>query len=138
MTNISSLFKTMLGIKARGAYITLLFQMIAAIIATTFSMLNHDFKILMNLLSFFIGFAFFALFVYFVYAAVSNERINSSQTWRLVPISDTKFYLTNLVSAVVGTLYLILLQVIIATILFIPILADRKVQTYVHIPAEFW
>lgn len=49
----------------------------------------------------------------FAFAIVSsclNEKINLSQTWRLIPVSDAKLWLSNLFSSILTCVYLLLLQ----------------------------
>lgn len=48
---------------------------------------------------------------YVILSAWQNEKEYSSQTWRLVPISSSKFYLANILSAIVNGLYLVLIQI---------------------------
>ena len=49
-----------------------------------------------------------------------NEKMNLSQTWRQIPISNTKFYVANIMSTLLCCAYLFIVQIIINIIVTLP------------------
>lgn len=47
-----------------------------------------------------------------------NEKINLSQTWHLVPISDVKLWLINIFSSIAECAYIFIIQVLVGAIVF--------------------
>lgn len=58
-----------------------------------------------------------------------NEKYFSSQSWRLVPISSSKFYLANLTSSIVNGLYLVLAQLVMIVVTVIPVTFFKEFRT---------
>ncbi|MDF7638949.1 hypothetical protein PT285_05990 [Lactobacillus sp. ESL0791] len=56
--------------------------------------------------------------IFVILTAYSNEKINRSQTWRLIPASAGKIYLTNLFSSFMAVVGLTILQVISAGVFY--------------------
>ncbi|MCI1290222.1 MAG: hypothetical protein LKG31_01335 [Lactobacillus sp.] len=67
------------------------------------------------------------IFAYFFISVRQNERMNRSATWRLMPISATKFYGSNLLSAFISYVILGLIYFVIEIVLFLPIALDKHV-----------
>ena len=63
----------------------------------------------------------FAILIYLYISIHRSEKINSSQTWQLLPISSKNFYLANLLTAITNGIYLIFAQIIMALIMLIPL-----------------
>ncbi|WP_155833151.1 hypothetical protein [Lactobacillus hamsteri] len=54
--------------------------------------------------------------VFMILACYKNEKINFSQTWRLIPISNKKFFLANLLSTFYNCILIFIPQVIVVSI----------------------
>ncbi|WZL15775.1 MAG: Hypothetical protein LKU_01094 [Lactobacillus kefiranofaciens] len=72
--------------------------------------------------------SFFANFVYWIISSIKNEKINRSQTWRLIPISDTKFLLSNFGTAFISYLWLMILEGITVAVTYLPVLTVNEVR----------
>ena len=79
--------------------------------------------------------SFIVIFIYLFISIISNEKINSSQTWQLLPISSKGFYLINLFSSILNAIYLVFMQVIMALIVLIPLTAFKEFRSGV---GEIW
>ena len=113
MTSFNTLFNRMFQEKSKSVYLIYLIQAFATLCFTimmTVSAGGHSQEVVVGnaresinpIVEFLFMFAvmmfmtsFIAAFVYWIVSSVKNERINRSQTWRLIPISDTKFLLSN-------------------------------------------
>lgn len=107
--------------KQRYVYLVLIIQILATTVLTL--MQHKDFKIegfqevLYNnsiLLTILFDVIFLAIMCW------QNEKINLSQTWRQIPISDTKFYLSNIMSTLLACAYIFIVQVVITMLVSIP------------------
>ncbi|WEV70193.1 hypothetical protein OZY43_04350 [Lactobacillus sp. ESL0785] len=122
------LFAELFRQKCKKANLMLLLQFLVAVLITIFSYFqgniivnDHEQKIMLLiplLCAIFFAFSFVFLLVYLIITCSQNERINRSQTWRLVPLSDEKIYLVNILSSFVSFIYLGILQVITSIVLF--------------------
>ncbi len=70
--------------------------------------------------------SFVANFVYWIISSVKNEKINRSQTWRLIPISDTKFLLSNFGTAFFSYIWLGVLETVTIIITSLPLLLSSN------------
>lgn len=60
----------------------------------------------------------------FIFAFLSswlNEKINLSQTWRLLPVSSTKLWLSNLFSSILTCVYLFVSQLLLLFLTALPV-----------------
>ncbi|WP_127345603.1 hypothetical protein [Lactobacillus amylolyticus] len=131
MTKFWTLFRELFKQKSKPAYIVFLIQVAVALVtlfitATT----TPNFKsaqmfgnkipwlpawILMYIVIF-LMYSFIADFAYLLLTAWKNEKINCSQTWRLVPMSYGKIYLCNTLSSFCSFIYLVIMQSIVGLI----------------------
>lgn len=72
--------------------------------------------------------SFVADFVYWIVSSIKNEKINRSQTWRLIPVSDTKFLLGNFGTAFLTYIWLGILETVTILITLLPMLSDQEVR----------
>lgn len=70
--------------------------------------------------------SFVASFVYWIVSSIKNEKINRSQTWRLIPISDTKFLLSNFGTAFLSYIWLQILELVTIAVASIPLFIASK------------
>ena len=115
MTTFKALFNQMGKKKRRSVYLLALLQLVAASIFALWGLFsNGGFSNSDKPVAWFVmvcTFAPLADMAYVVLSAWQNEKEYSSQTWRLVPISSSKFYLANISSAIVNGLYLVLIPI---------------------------
>lgn len=109
--------------KSRGIYTFYVVQILSTLLTTFFTYFDfHTFRftvnldnnldnILMFILTMFLSLSFGFMLVLFINTCIKNERINKSQTWRLVPINNSQFYLGNLFSSFTIILYYGLLDI---------------------------
>lgn len=133
MTKFWTLFKELFKQKSKPAYVIFLIQAAAALVsllltATTNSAANPQIfgnsipwfaAWILIYICIFLMYSFLADFAYLLMTAWKNEKINRSQTWRLVPMSDGKIYLCNTLSSFCSFVYLIIMQAIVGLIGFI-------------------
>lgn len=66
-------------------------------------------------------------FAFAITSAYCNERINRSQTWRLIPVSANKLWLSNILSSLLTCIYLFISQLIL---LFLTALPAKRAFAY--------
>ncbi|QNQ80394.1 hypothetical protein [Lactobacillus sp. PV034] len=130
MLSSSSLLKYMWCKKNKTVNLLLLMQFIIAIIGAIWSVCaNSKFTFWQKWSQ---GIAMvgittpFVIIIYLFLSIYRNEKINSSQSWQLLPISSTKLYLINLFTAILNGLYLVLGQILMALVVIIPLIFDEK------------
>lgn len=132
MTKFKDLFARMAKAKMRNIYLLVLIQLVTSLIITVWTLItNSGFTGDAGLLSWFIIMMTLMPFIDFAYVFIStwqNEKEFDSQTWRLIPISSTKFYIANISSAIVNGLYLVLLQIVMGIVAFIPAIFDHNIR----------
>lgn len=134
MTGFKPLFKQMFLQKVRYVHLVLLVQTFAVLFMTIISWLTNDEVNIFiffynprdyNIWDFILGLGWITtIFADIVFAALlcwQNEKINLSQTWRLVPISSTKMWLINIFSSLIQCVYIFVIQLAIG---FIVLLLD--------------
>lgn len=133
MTTFKALFNQMGKKKRRSVYLLALLQLVAASIFALWGLFsNGGFSNSDKPVAWFVmvcTFAPLADMAYVVLSAWQNEKEYSSQTWRLVPISSSKFYLANISSAIVNGLYLVLIQIGMGIVTFLPAFLSKDVRT---------
>lgn len=144
MTNFNTLFNRMFQEKSKSVYLIYLIQAFASLCFTimlTFSARNQRPELVFGrthestniVVIFLLMFAimmlitsFVANFVYWIISSVKNEKINRSQTWRLIPISDTKFLLSNFGTAFFSYIWLGVLETATIIITSLPLLLSSN------------
>lgn len=132
MTTFKALFNQMGKKKRRSVYLLALLQLVASTFALWGLFYNGGSSNSDKPIAWFVmvcTFAPFADMAYVVLSAWQNEKEYSSQTWRLVPISSSKFYLANISSAIVNGLYLVLIQIGMGIVTFLPAFLSKDVRT---------
>lgn len=143
MTSFNTLFNRMFQEKSKSVYLIYLIQVFASLCFTIMSSFGmggspkivygdvHEstnvvvayifvFAVMMFITS------FFANFVYWIISSVKNERINRSQTWCLIPISDTKFLLSNFGTAFFSYIWLGILELLTIIVASLPLIISSN------------
>ena len=146
MTSFNTLFNRMFQEKSRAVYLIYLIQAFSSLCFSLWMifsmrgepnvmMINGHREVTNHLIAYLLIFgvmmfitSFFANFVYWIISSVKNEKINRSQTWRLIPISDTKFLLSNFGTAFISYLWLIILEGITVAVTCLPVLTVNEVR----------
>ncbi|GBG05516.1 hypothetical protein NR996_07335 [Lactobacillus rodentium] len=130
MLSTGEFFKYTFKLKNKSVNFLLLLQFIVAIIGACWLAIYNSKLTLLDKWSMGIVMveitSIFAIIIYLFISTVSNEKINSSKTWQLLPISSKNFYLVNLFSSVLNAIYLVFMQVIMALIVLIPLTAFKE------------
>ena len=139
MSLFNCCFTELFKLKTKKLNTLMLFQILTSMAITFFSLYkfenNHfirntyvnDFNFITNwMTSFFflvLAFGFIAVCLIAIFA----QRVNRSQTWRLIPMSSTNLYLDNTLSSFVSIVYLGILDVIGLLLLFgMSVLTDSR------------
>lgn len=146
MTSFNTLFNRMFQEKSRTVYLIYLIQAFASLCFSVWMIIsmkgdpnvmviNGHHEVTNHLISYLLIFgvmmfitSFFANFVYWIISSIKNEKINRSQTWRLIPISDTKFLLSNFGTAFISYLWLMILEGITVAVTYLPVLTVNEVR----------
>ena len=145
MTSFNTLFNRMFQEKSKSVYLIFLIQAFASLCLTiivfvsgngTPEFVNGNDTSNVNLVVAFLAVyavmmlitSFVADFVYWIVSSIKNERINRSQTWRLIPVSDTKFLLGNFGTAFLTYIWLGILETVKILITLLPMLSDQEVR----------
>lgn len=135
------LFSTFFKNKMKQGYIELAIQTIAAIVISIFSVIgfknghfylydNGNVGFFLILLGVFSALALVALVVFFGITCVTNERYNSNQSYRLLAISDTKYFLDNILSSFVAFIVMSIIELLIFVLISIlGFLTDQGFRT---------
>lgn len=145
MTSFNTLFNRMFQEKSKSVYLIFLIQAFASLCLTiivfvsgngTPEFVNGNDTSNVNLVVAFLAVfavmmlitSFLADFVYWIVSSIKNEKINRSQTWRLIPVSDTKFLLGNFGTAFLTYIWLGILETVTILITLLPMLSDQEVR----------
>ena len=160
MTSFNTLFNRMFQEKSKSVYLIFLIQAFASLCFTiigfvsengTPEFVNGNDTSNVNLVVAFLAVyavmmlitSFVADFVYWIVSSIKNEKINRSQTWRLIPVSDTKFLLSNFGTAFLTYIWLGILEAVTIIVTLLPMLSDQDVrkaigQARIHLSARDW
>lgn len=145
MTSFNTLFNRMFQEKSKSVYLIFLIQAFASLCLTIIGFVSgngtpefangNDTSNVNLVVAFLAVFAvmmlitsFVADFVYWIVSSIKNEKINRSQTWRLIPVSDTKFLLGNFGTAFLTYIWLGILETVTILITLLPMLSDQEVR----------
>lgn len=145
MTSFNTLFNRMFQEKSKSVYLIFLIQAFSSLCLTiigfvsgngTPEFVNGNDTSNVNLVVAFLAVyavmmlitSFVADFVYWIVSSIKNEKINRSQTWRLIPVSDTKFLLGNFGTAFLTYIWLGILETVTILITLLPMLSDQEVR----------
>ena len=145
MTIFNTLFNRMFQEKSKSVYLIFLIQAFASLCFTIIGFVSEngtpefvngkDTSSVNVIVAFLAVFAvmmlitsFIADFVYWIISSIKNEKINRSQTWRLIPVSDTKFLLGNFGTAFLTYIWLGILETVTILITLLPMLSDQEVR----------
>lgn len=151
MISFSKVFKELFHVKNRVVHMIVLLNAVASIILTLIMLTSSNggkgqistgsrayeignfggfILVLAGVMAMMI---FFTSAFYFIWSSVANEKIGRQQTWQLLPISSSKFYLANILSSLVSYIYMGLLQVaIIALDLLFGIMVSDGIRKWVN------
>ena len=144
MAEFSRLFNRFFKIKAKKLKILLSFQLIAALACAFFTYyevtnwhiqknLKNNVGLIPEWTLYFVILAFLVILFVFILTPLQSEKFNRSQTWRLAGISDSQFYLDNVLSTFVSFIYMLALEVVAAVMLgFLSFLVDKDFQRGLH------
>ena len=151
MISFSKVFKELFHVKNRVVHMTVLLSVVASIILTLIMLTSGNggkgqistgpkaYEIgnfggfILVLAGVMTMMMFFTSAFYFIWSSVANEKIGRQQTWQLLPISSSKFYLANILSSLVSYIYMGLLQVaIIALDLLFGIMVSDGIRKWVN------
>ncbi|AVK60916.1 ABC transporter permease [Lactobacillus sp. CBA3606] len=115
MTSFWAIFKEMSRTKFRGMNQLLLLELAATAVSAIWIAIKGNFTSATLFYSV-AGWSVLPYFIAFVMLSVSNERAFRQDTFRLVPISNLKFYAVNILSTLANFIYLLLAQVVLSVV----------------------
>ncbi|WP_301049252.1 hypothetical protein [Lactobacillus intestinalis] len=132
MTSFGTLFRQLFLQKSRSAYLIFGIQFLAAFVLTILTLgsaglnnpkidqtaINTVAGAFLTFIVLFLMLCFLTAPVYLVMTSWKNEKINRDQTWRLIPISSGKFYLSNTLSSFAAYIYLEIMQLVLMLVGF--------------------
>lgn len=129
MTSFGTLLRGLFIKRSRSIYLIFVLQLAAAWIIELLSVWSTNFNFNDNMigdehigpattffLSWLIIFAVLSAFaepLCLLITSWQNEKVNRAQSWRLIPIGDSGFYLANILSSLLTFIYLGLLQLLV-------------------------
>lgn len=132
MTSWWKLFKTFCKQKSKSVYLIYIFQLISSFGLTIMAkpMNSNNFYsdagvVKVNNFSSFclglVGMIFMTTFlaegVLGILTTIKNEKFNKSKTWRLIPISDGKYFTANIASSIIELIWLGMLNLVTLMVL---------------------
>lgn len=141
MVKFETIFKQMLRQKNRLIYLLFLIQLAASLILTGISLVTNysetavihldDYgihstikglgAIISSFASIMLGLSFLAALAYLIWASMQNRKMNRSQSWRLIPVSDRKFLAANIGSSLISYVWLGIMQLVVILLGLLPI-----------------
>lgn len=138
MTSFGALFKQIFLQKRRYVNLVLLVQIFAIVFLALFTSWQNDNDLLWNMFllgsslnknNFFVNVFSITIFTtvladlaFTALACWQDEKINLSQTWRLIPINESEFYTENILTSIACCVYIFVIQILLSLIVFIPVL----------------
>ncbi|WP_125591150.1 hypothetical protein [Companilactobacillus jidongensis] len=119
MTSFGNVFKAMFKEKFRNMNFFLMINVIAIVVSIIVTAFQGGMD-KSTPLAITIGWSMLAGVISFVMLSVIQERKYTRDSYRLIPVSDTKFYLANLATSFVSYLYVIVAQAVFYLIAAIP------------------
>lgn len=130
MTNFGQLFKQIWSQKWKYLYLIFLINLFAVVFISVFALITKNYNLFFfystdHDLGHFWQSNFINLTMLFDLAFCAticwqNEKINTSQTWHLIPVDDRKIYIANITSSLIACGVFFFLQQVVNTILLIP------------------
>lgn len=138
-------FTVLFRLKTKWISFLLMIQLIASLAMTYFNMgeeIKHYqsttpvfVRVTLIWLAFYLFSSILFSGIFYIYTCVQNERVSGNQTWRLVPISDSKLYFDNILSSFVAVIFFILVEIIVlAVIVGIASLMSPNFREIISIP----
>ncbi|MFD1421060.1 ABC transporter permease [Lactiplantibacillus songbeiensis] len=112
MTKMSALFKTMGWTKFRQMNQMILLELIAVAVTGIWTAIKGHFN-LATLFYLTTSWSMLPYVVGFILLAVSTEKAYTADTFRLIPIEETRFYLMNLLSSLAVLVYFMIVQAVL-------------------------
>ena len=142
MAELSRLFNRFFKIKTRKLHIILFFQLIAALACAFFTYyevtnwhiqknLKNNVGLIPEWTLYFVILAFLVILFVFILTPLQSEKFNRSQTWRSAGISDSQFYLDNVLSTFVSFIYMLALEVVAAVVISFFNFASQSIIDFV-------
>ncbi|WP_334329690.1 hypothetical protein [Companilactobacillus sp. HBUAS59699] len=119
MTSFGNLFKTFLKERFRDMNFFLMINIIAIFVSIAVQAFSGNLD-KSSSLAITIGWSTLAFLIAFVRLSVIQERTYTRDSYRLIPISDTKFYTANLLATFVSYLYVFVAQAVFYLVSAIP------------------
>lgn len=112
MTKFKDFFKVLMADKFRNMNFILLINVIAIAVSVIWTLIDGDFNN-NTFFQFAFSWSFLAMLIAFIRIAVLHERIYARDSYRLIPVSDTMFYLTNLLTSFIAMAYVAVIEFIL-------------------------
>lgn len=113
MTSFKNFFSALMGEKFRNVNFILLINIVAIVISVIWAMINGNFTNA-TFFQYTMTWSFLAMLVGFIRLTVLHEKIYTRDSFRLIPVGDIKFYLTNLLTSFVGIFYMCAIELVLS------------------------
>jgi len=132
MTNIIKLMGTMCRQKTVSVYKVIGIQLLTLIITLISLIWKKQFNAV-DLPALAISYGIFAMLVLFILLTLRTEHIWTNSFFRLAPISDTKLYVTNIVSTFLSFIYFLIIEIVIIGLCGATDLTDLNMPDIPHL-----
>lgn len=130
MKSFKAVFKQIFLQKVKYIHLVLLIQIITIILLALFSNKGREINTVLSEIG--LTSTVIADLVITIILCWQNERINSSQTWQLIPLASSAKYIANVLSSVLGCIYIFIIQLLINFILLLPYLSASPVPININ------
>lgn len=130
MKSFKAVFKQIFLQKVKYIHLVLLIQIITIILLALFSNKGREINAVVSEIG--LTSTVIADLVITIILCWQNERINSSQTWQLIPLASSAKYIANVLSSVLGCIYIFIIQLLINFILLLPYLSASPVPININ------
>ncbi len=133
MTSSIKLMRTMIRQKSSSVHKVIGLQLLALVITLIIQLWQQGHINAMDPVGFFASYGMLATMVIFVLLALRTEHIWTNSVFRLIPITDTRLYISNLLSTFLNFVYFLILETIITGLLGSLDLADFNMPNTSHL-----
>ena len=130
MKSFKAVFKQIFLQKVKYIHLVLLIQIITIILLALFSNKGREINTVLSEIG--LTSTVIADLVITIILCWQNERINSSQTWQLILLASSAKYIANVLSSVLGCIYIFIIQLLINFILLLPYLSASPVPININ------
>ncbi|VDG18952.1 ABC transporter permease [Lactobacillus sp.] [Lactiplantibacillus mudanjiangensis] len=109
MTSFGAVFKAVNRLKFRQMNLLIVLELLAIVVTTIWTAIRGEYSN-MTVFTTAMGWSTVPAFVGVILIAIRHEKVYTADSYRLIPVEETKFYTINLLSSLANIVYLAVVQ----------------------------